>query len=67
MKLTNITTALAQAQPEVLEQLRPLETRLGYVFTLFKSSVYAFLSQEQARAEELEKESERKAQGQARR
>jgi len=29
-----------------------LEQRLGLVLTLFKASVYAYLSQEEARAEE---------------
>lgn len=39
-------------QPEILERLRPLETRLGLVLTLFKASVWQYLSQEQAREEE---------------
>lgn len=53
-QLADITTELSQLQPEILAQLRPLETRLGLVLTLFKASVWQYLSQEQAREEEEE-------------
>ena len=36
IKLTNIVNKLSAQQPEVLEQLRPLERKLGLVLTLFK-------------------------------
>jgi hypothetical protein len=45
--LTDLTTALSQVQPEMLERLRPLEGRLGLVLTLFKAAVWSYVKNEE--------------------
>lgn len=53
-QLADVAQELSLAQPALLEQLRPLERKLGLVFTLFKASVFASLRAQQAREEEDE-------------
>jgi DASH complex subunit DAD3 len=53
-QLADLAQELSLMQPALLEQLRPLERKLGLVFTLFKASVFASLRAQQAREEEAE-------------
>ncbi|GAA6043795.1 hypothetical protein JCM8097_007712 [Rhodosporidiobolus ruineniae] len=43
--VTAVVQRLASAQPHLLQELRPLERKLGLVLTLFKASVWSLLRQ----------------------
>jgi len=43
--MAKLTTKLSAAQPAVLEQLRPLERKMGLVLTLYQASIWAVLVQ----------------------
>ncbi|KAM0752562.1 hypothetical protein T439DRAFT_323199 [Meredithblackwellia eburnea MCA 4105] len=51
--MAKLATKLSSTQPEILEQLRPLEMKMGLVLTLFQASVWSILVQ---REEEEEQE-----------
>jgi len=57
-KLTGLTNTLSTSQPEIFEQLRPLEKKLGLVLTLFKASVWATYVAQEAREEQEDYEAE---------
>ncbi|KAL8279979.1 hypothetical protein RQP46_007560 [Phenoliferia psychrophenolica] len=45
--MSKLAQQLASAQPPILEQLRPLERKMGLVLTLYQASVWAILVQRQ--------------------
>ncbi|GAA6021644.1 hypothetical protein JCM11491_001250 [Sporobolomyces phaffii] len=44
-ELSTVVQRLSAVQPHLLGELRPLERKLGLVFTLFKASVWSILRQ----------------------
>ncbi|GAA5940072.1 Dad3p [Sporobolomyces koalae] len=44
-EMSTVVQRLAAVQPHLLSELRPLERKLGLVFTLFKASVWSILRQ----------------------
>ncbi|GAA6062822.1 hypothetical protein JCM10212_002460 [Sporobolomyces blumeae] len=44
-EMSSVVQRLAAVQPHLLSDLRPLERKLGLVFTLFKASVWSILRQ----------------------
>ncbi|KAI5481925.1 hypothetical protein MNV49_000202 [Pseudohyphozyma bogoriensis] len=49
--LARLTAKLSTAQPALLEQLRPLERKLGMVLTLYQASIWAILVQREGEEE----------------
>ncbi|GAA5840177.1 hypothetical protein JCM3766R1_004119 [Sporobolomyces carnicolor] len=44
-EMSAVVQRLSTVQPHLLNELRPLERKLGLVFTLFKASVWSILRQ----------------------
>ncbi|GAA5964381.1 hypothetical protein JCM3765_006396 [Sporobolomyces pararoseus] len=44
-EMAAVVQRLSAVQPQLLAELRPLERKLGLVFTLFKASVWSILRQ----------------------